>query len=248
MARFKFLLITSSVFALLFILAAPPSGSILAQEQPPPRECNCHDITVSPKKAPKAEGAIAAEGEGKVYEVTVTVDWTKVIRCSGNSGTCTGKVALSASSSDWKMDGKKGEVVAGSESHMSGGSTEVACDGTCSEAEDPEANLPKDFTSEYKAKIKKTSGGIISKFVEGTITLKATPKDCPGDPWTMILKYKSDVKNLTVEIDSGFSDFDGDGLNGHQEKAKKTDPFDPDSDNDGFNDREDRHPNDPSRH
>jgi hypothetical protein len=76
----------------------------------------------------------------------------------------------------------------------------------------------------------------------------ATPKDCPGEPWTMILKYSSDLKNLTVEIDPNFSDFDGDGLNGRQEKAKKTDPFDPDSDNDGFNDREDRHPNDPSRH
>lgn len=213
----------------------------------PPRECNCHDITVAPKKVPTGEGAISAEDD-KIYDVTVKVDWTKVIRCSGASGTCTGKVALSASSSDWKTDGKKGEVVAGSESYTSGGSTEVACDGTCSEAEDPEANPPQDFTSEYKVKVKKTIGGILTKSVEGTIKLVATPKDCPGEPWTMILKYKSDLKNLEVEIDPNFSDFDGDGLNGIQEKAKKTDPFDPDSDDDGFKDGEDKHPKNPDKH
>jgi len=236
-----FLFLSLSLVGLTFF------GPLVYAQQPPPRECKCHDITVSLKKAPTADGAISAEGDGKVYEVTVKVDWTKVIRCNGSSGECKGKVVLSASSGDWKIDGKKGEVVAGSESHMSGGSTEVPCSGTCSEAEDPEANFPQDFTSEYKVKVKKTIGGVITKSVEGAIKLEATPKDCPGDPWIMILKYSSDVKNLTVEIDSKFSDFDGDGLNGVQEKAKKTDPFDPDSDNDGVKDGDDKHPNDPKK-
>ena len=245
MKRSKLILLF--LFFLFSLLGLTLSPRLVFAQQPPPRECVCHDIAVSPKKAPTAEGAISGEGDGKIYEVTVKVDWTKIIRCNGASGACSGKIVLSSSSSDWKTDGKKGEVVAGSESHTSGGSTEVACSGTCSEAEDPEANIPEDFTSEYKVKVKKTIGGILTKSVEGTIKLVATPKDCPGEPWTMILKYSSDLKNLTVEIDSKFSDFDGDGLNGIQEKAKKTDPFDPDSDNDGVNDGKDKHPNDPKK-
>ena len=228
--------------------------------QPP---CKCEELFASPARLDadviKASGNIKGAGDdAKIYQVTIEIESHKHIVCSDGDGGCIGTLLITASSDTdgkfgWTIDGKKGQIQVEDEKAVDKdgkdlgdsttlGSWSIDCVGTCGQ------QTETDFKTIYTAEIKKSSGGEITNKVSGRVKVIFSPFGCDENSgWTMFLVYNADIKKQKVTIDPDLSDYDGDGLDNLHEKAKKTDPWNKDSDGDGVKDGDDKHPLDPKK-
>ncbi|MGH6691900.1 MAG: hypothetical protein ACREF4_14620, partial [Gammaproteobacteria bacterium] len=201
----------------------------------PRLDCDCDSMEIRPiTTSIKPTGGLNGENP-KAFDVVIEIDWAVTITCKGAGERCVGRYSPSVVDLEWKIDGKEGFGVG--THHDQGGGVFVECQGNCDGL-----GFSIKVSTKYESTILKQKGGDVTSHVDGTIRLKMTPTDCVGNTWTMVLAYHADVKKLTRTIDEGASDYDGDGLTNAQEKAKKTDPLNPDSDGDGISDGQDKHP------
>jgi hypothetical protein len=95
-----------------------------------------------------------------------------------------------------------------------------------------EKRKPTPVSAEFEYKV--TLPGV--RPINGIIEIKLMA-DCPnGKGSSRKLKFEVDSDNKPSGFDPDASDFDGDGLNGSQEKKHKTNPYKQDSDGDRYSD------------
>ena len=179
--------------------------------------CECEKVTVKPAFGPDKNPDVTVEATAggdndSVMTLTITTNWVATLVCTAGDGECSDTLALSASSSAWRVDNNNknnGVPVEGSESFSDSKSPpkkpakEIKCVGPCGK------ETTVNFATTYTIKVAKSSGGKIGKGASGgLVTLKVMPGACGGSGWTMVLHLVGKGTDLHVQWVT--SDRDGD--------------------------------------